>query len=291
MLPSTRLHIGIFSLLLLFLAVPCYATDPTPQPNGLVVFSISPSQAEPGTIVSINGSGFRDDTKVWLGGTPIRFRLVNPSHLELIIPQQTAPGQYSLAIRNAKGGRSYAIQVLNLRPVASGIEPDRVTPCGTVSQEITVHGANFSPDSQLLLDGAIIRSRFVSPETLTFTIPPSLAGGMHQVTVKRGDQTATPLALAIVTRPEIQSVTVGESQLNSYQLIINGSNFSPQSNLLVDGSPVATSALQQKDRLIYEECTRLVYHRQPTTSTPRTIRLQITNPNGEYSQPFETSAP
>lgn len=278
-------------LLMLPLLSTALAAEPSAPASNLVVFSISPSQAEPGSSITINGSGFRDDTSVWLGGSQLNSRLIAPTRLEATIPLQTSPGQYALAIRSAKVTRTYGLQVLSLRPTATSLTPDRITICSNEPQELTVQGSHFTPDSQLLLDGAIIRSRFNSPESISFSIPAPLSGGLHQVTVKRGDHTTTPLALAVLTAPEIHTVTSGESQLNSYQLLISGINFTPQSSLLVDGAPLAAAGLQQRDRLLYLDCTRLIYQRQPVTSSPRPLRLQVINPNSEYSDAYEITAP
>ena len=281
---------GLILVIFLMLLQPVIAAEPSSTGGGLAVFGISPSQAEPGSRVVINGTGFQEDVRVWLGGLQITSRLLDSNRLEVSIPHQTAAGQYSLAIRNLKGGRTYAFQVLPLRPVTTGLDPDQVAPCGD-RREITVSGVNFLPSSQLLLDGAIIRSRYISSDTITFTVPSALGSGMHQVTVRNGEAAATPVALSVVTAPDIQSITIGEGQVNTYQLLISGSNFSPQSTLLVDGMPIASSALQPRERLVFHDCTRLVYYRQPVISTAKTLRLQVVNPNGEFSAPYEVSAP
>ncbi len=184
------------------------AAVPAAPPGAPVIFSISPAQAEAGGTIIISGRNLHDTTTVWLGGTLLESHLPEPTHLVAYVPQETPPGHYSLTVRNQANGRSYALQVLPLRPVATSLEPDHIFACITAGQaEIILRGSHFTPASQVLLDGAIIRSRYLTAETLIFNAPSTLAGGMHQVAVLTGDSRSTPLALAVITTPEIRSIT------------------------------------------------------------------------------------
>lgn len=284
---------SLFACLLLMLPAltTALAAQPSTTKNNLAVFSISPSPVEPGRTLIISGNGFREDTSVWLGGSRINARLSDPTRLEATIPLQTPPGQYALTIRSAQFTRTYNLQVLSLRPIASRLTPDQITNCTNKSQEISVQGSHFTPDSLLLLDGAVIPCRFQSSESISFTIPAPLNGGLHHITVKQGDYITTPLSLAVITAPAIHAVTNGDSQFNKYELLISGINFTPQSSLLVDGIPLTSIGLQQHEKLIHLDCTQLIYQRQPVTSSPRLLRLQVINPNNEYSNLFEIMTP
>lgn len=297
MLLRSLLFMGILIYLMQFAttsraAVSGNAQAQAKQPGNTIVFSIVPAQAEPGSQVVIAINGVHDGLRLKLGGDEIPWRQLNDRRLAFDIPATAAPGQYSLTILAPDtASRSYAITVLPLRPVAVSIDPDRVTSCtdGT-SREVTVHGRNFTTTSQLLFDGAIIRSHYIPPDILRFTAP-NVAGGLHQVAVKNGDQVTTPLGLSIVTAPDISSVTIGEDHVNSYELIIEGDNFLQTSSLMVDGIRVVPGNGPQTERLSYQSCTRMVYERRPYSSTPKELRIQVVNPSGDTSRTVLVTAP
>lgn len=273
-----------------------FAAPPVPRnttrAGGLAVFSIVPSQAEPGSPVTLTVSSIPDEMVLLLSGDPIPWRALDERRISFVIPRQTPPGQHSLAVRTADGAtRSYAFTVAPLKPVAISIDPDRITSCvGEGSREVTVTGRNFGPGSQLLFDGAIIRSRYLAPDSIRFTAP-ATRGGLHQVAVKNNELTTTPLGLSIITAPEITAVTIGADQVNSYELLIDGDNFQQTSALLVNGSRIDTAGTLQGERLFVVNCTRMIYRRLPYSSTPKELRLQAVNPDGATSQTVIVSAP
>ncbi|QOX78511.1 IPT/TIG domain-containing protein [Trichlorobacter lovleyi] len=262
------------------------------QSGSLVVFSIVPAQAEPGTQVLLAISGLSDGLRLALGGDELAWRVLNDRRIAFDIPRDAAPGQYSLTVTAPDGAsRSYAFTVLPLKPVAISIDPDRVTSCTSGSaRDVTIQGRNFNASSQLLFDGAIIRSRVSAPDTIKFTAP-NVRDGLHQVAVKNGDISSTPLGLSIVTAPDITSITTGNDHVNSYELIIEGDNFLQTSSVLVDGVRVEGNNNQQRDRLIYQDCTRMIYERHPYSSSPKELRIQVVNPGGATSRTVLVTAP
>lgn len=262
------------------------------QTSAPVVFSIVPAQAEPGAQVVLAVSSTSNNLKLTLGGDPLPWRVLNDRRIAFDIPPEAAPGQYSLIVTAQDGvSRSYVFTVLPLKPVAIQIDPDRVTSCTSGSaREVTIHGRNFNGSSQLLFDGAIIRSQVSPPDTIKFTAP-SVRDGLHQVAVKNGDITSTPLGLSIINTPDISSITTGSDHVNSYELIIEGDNFLQTSSLMVDGVRVEGNNNQQRDRLLYQDCTRMIYERHPYSSTPKELRIQVVNPGGATSRTVLVTAP
>lgn len=257
-----------------------------------MVLSIVPSQAEPGSMVSLSLTKVPDGMKLMLGGEEVPWKFVDERRINFTISPKTQPGQYSLSVHTENGiTRSYSFTVIPLRPVAVSISPDRITSCvSNEVREVTVNGRNFTASSQLLFDGAIIRSRTIPPDTIHFTAPPT-RGGLHKIAVKNGDQTTTPLGLSIISAPEISAVSIGADHVSSYELTIEGDNFQQTSALLVNGVRVDTAGSLQGELLVYVDCTKLIYQRRPYSSTPRKLRLQVINPDGEASKTIVVSAP
>lgn len=258
----------------------------------LTVFSIVPSQAEPGSQVTLALSRLDDSLAVRLGGEEVPWRTVDDRRISFVIDPKSKPGQYALSVQIAgTPAKSYVFTVLPLKPTAVSIEPDRITSCvGDAAREVTVSGRNFTAASQLLFDGAIIRSRVLPPDTIRFIAPPA-RGGLHQVAIKNDELASTPLGLSIITAPAINAVTIGNDHVSSYELLIDGDNFQQTSSLLVDGTRISTAGTLAGERLVFVDCTRLIYQRRPYSSTPKELRLQVVNPDGEVSQSVIVSAP
>ena len=263
--------------------------------GGITILSIIPAQGEPGMSVTLSGSGFTEKTTVYLGSTEIPAQVFGPKQLSFEIPGLAA-GLYALFLKTDDGSTSktYSFAVQPRKPVATELSPDSVPACTMGdSREVTINGSNFREGALVLFDGGVIKSSFLSEEEISFTVP-AVKGGIHQIQVKNPEETvSTPLALMVDTRPEITSISPGEEHVNYYELILEGRNFLQGSVLVVDGIRISggTPAPGDRDRLIYMDCTRLIYQRYPADPTPKTLRVQVVNPGNEDSPVITVSTP
>lgn len=292
---------GLLLLVLFCLSVGTVAADSSDaspvrkrqtQQSGMVVVSIAPAQAEPGTQVVITLGGMADGVRISLGGDEIPLQKLDTDRIAFDVPAGRAPGQYVLAIKAAHGvTRSYPFTVKPLRPVAVRLEPDRITSCKADSQrDIVVYGRNFVESSQIVFDGAIIQGKYLSSEAVSF-VAPRVSGGLHQVAVKNAYEIAAPLGLTVITAPVVNSVTIGEDRVSSYDLVIEGYNFQQNSIVIVDGVQVDAFSRGQTGQLSYIDCNRIMYQRRPFSSTKHDLRIQVVNPGGEISQITVIQAP
>lgn len=265
-------------------------------PAAPAILSIIPAQGEPGSKVTIFGSGFGERISAYLGSVEIPAKVTDGKQLEFTIPS-LEPGLYALYLKRGDGvtGRAYNFTVLPLRPVLSELSPDHINACAQGRErEITALGQNFTESSLLLFDGAIIKSRFLSSEAIAFTLP-QVAGGLHQVLVKNAHENASmPVGVTIESRPEISQVTVGNEYVNYYELIIEGKNFQQNSSIYVDGQRVGGrggAEVSEREKLVYIDCTRLIYQRYPYSPANKDFRIQVINPGGEASQVVNVTAP
>lgn len=272
------------------------ATAPTTEAAPSIL-SIIPSQGEPGSKVMMFGSGFGVQASVYLGSVEIPAKLTDGRQLEFFIPQQLEPGLYALYLKRTDGvvSRPYNFSILPLRPVLNGLSPDTVSSCAQGSdREVTARGQNFIETSQLVFDGAVLKSRFVSAEALSFIVPQVL-GGLHQVLVRNSPENSTvAVGLMIETRPEIVQVMIGDQYVNYYELVIVGKNFQQNSSVYVDGQKIGGQGgqdLAEREKLIYVDCTKLVYQRHPFSPVSKDFRITVVNPGGETSQIINVTAP
>jgi len=265
-------------------------------PAAPAILSIIPAQGEPGGKVIIFGSGFGEKISAFLGSVEIPAKVTEGKQLEFTIPPLEA-GLYALYLKRSDGalGRAYNFTVLALRPTLRDISPQQISSCAEGRErEITALGQNFSENSLLLLDGAVVRSRFVSSESIAFSVP-QLPGGLHQIMVRNGpENVSVAMALTIETKPEISQVTVGNEFVNYYELIIEGKNFQHNSSIYVDGQRVGGRGGQEatdREHLIFIDCTKLIYQRFPYSPAKKDFRIQVINPGGEGSQVVNVTAP
>jgi hypothetical protein len=270
---------------------------PQPAPVALTILSIIPAQAEPGAKVTLSGSGFGETASVFLGSVEITARITAGKQAEINVPAQLEAGIYALYLKRADGtiGRSYNFTVLPLRPVLTLLQPAQISYCAVGKErEVIAIGHNFGESTLLFFDGAVLGKTVVAPESVSFVVP-SVPGGLHQVQIKNSPDTGSvPLNLAIETRPEIGQVTVGNEHVNFYELIITGRNFTLNSSVYVDGVQIGGRGGQdmvEREKLIYIDCTKLIYQRHPYSPVNKDFRFQVVNPGGEGSQVITVTAP
>jgi hypothetical protein len=270
---------------------------PVPAPVPVTILSIIPAQAEPGGKVSLSGSGFGESASVFLGSVEILARVTAAKQAEFTLPPQLEAGLYALYLKRADGtvGRSYNFTVLPLRPVLRSLQPTLISSCALGKErEVTALGSNFADTSMLFFDGAALPATLVSSEAICFVVP-TVPGGLHQILVKNApENSSVPLNLAVETRPEIGQVTIGNEHVNYYELIISGKNFSQNSAIFVDGTVIGGRSGQgsvEREKLLYIDCTQLIYQRYPYSPVNKDFRLQVVNPGGEGSQAITVTAP
>jgi IPT/TIG domain-containing protein len=280
------------------------------QAPPVTIMSIIPAQGEPGTSVTLSGSGFTDKSTVFLGNNEVPTEVLGPKQLSFTIPKLPS-GLYALFVKTREGttSRAYNFNLLAPKPVVDALSSDTVYACAADrDREVIISGQNFREKSQVLFDGAAIKGRFLSEETLAFTVP-HIAAGLHQVQVRNPEDTVSGTQGLIVDgRPEIQSITTGAEYVNYYTLVIEGRNFRQDSVLVVtEERDLEQTGLQpayevkrlrsgtasaiDRERVIFANCTQLIYQRHPYSTTPKNFTVQVVNPGGEDSSIVRLSAP
>jgi IPT/TIG domain-containing protein len=281
------------------------------SPSPLSVLSITPVEGEPGSTVIISGTGFTENTAVLLATQELSATIIGDRQLSFEIPDLPA-GLYALFLKRGDGtvSRSFGFTLLPKRPIAIDLSPDTVYSCASGRErEVVVSGHNFREGSQVLFDGAGIRGRYLSPESVSFVVP-QVYGGLHQVQVRNPDGSMSGvLGLMIDAKPEITSVTSGEEYVNYYNLNIDGRNFQQGSTLVVMEErsldlvapqlAVDVKRLQsgggaigvERDRVVYLNCNRFIYQRYPYSTVPKNFKVQVLNPDGSESAVVSVSAP
>ena len=258
------------------------------------ILAVVPSSAAPGAEVTVRGGPFSDSTVLQLGGQDVSLTQVEENSLRFTVPSVPA-GSYLLSIEQdeSNGGPDFILQVTEPQPVIRALNPSHIDACSSGPQrQVQIDANQVEPGAKVLIDGSVISAE-TSGNNLTFEVP-GLTSGRHEVkVVNPGGKQSLAHGLFINTVPEILSVQPGEDDVVSYQLLIEGKNFSPQSQLLVNGQPVLRSAAMpgDMDSVSVLDCTRIVYRRYPYSQEPKRVSLQVVNPGGQQSPIFFVTIP
>ncbi|KIH76586.1 IPT/TIG domain-containing protein [Geoalkalibacter ferrihydriticus] len=263
--------------------------------GALEIRSLSPSAGEPGARVAITGGPFPTDVEILFGS-------------EILLPDQhennrlvfTAPalpeGDYLVLARSAAdtSPAGFTFRMVEPAPWIQGLSPTRMDECTHEDErQVVISGRYFQPGAQVLVNEAAVPVESVGAEEISFLLPP-LPGGMHRVqVVSPSGKASLAHSLQVSNIPEIQSVTIGDDQVNYYEVIISGKNFQFNSRLLVNGEVIrGVSAMRPSTEFVQViDCRTLHYTRYPVSREPRQVALQIVNPGGEQSAVFTATIP
>lgn len=298
----------LLTLLLLLLSTSVATAAPT-------VVAASPTRAVPGNVVTVNGGPFFGEVTVLVGDVEITPATRSERRLTFLLPP-LPPGEYALALRDDQGvtPRPFTLTIVAPTPRIASLTPDNINACSSAEERhVEVTGNDIAPGATLLLGGNAVARQRTETGALTFTVPP-LAAGAYGVQVVNPDGSASlPHSLYISDVPEIVAVRRDGEYVNHYQLVVEGKNFVPGATLVVTesagdffdlpprqrlirpgqdaGAAERLQAPSRGDRIGYRDCRTLVYSRYPASSQPRDLTLQVVNPDGKSSRPYQLSSP
>jgi hypothetical protein len=255
---------------------------------------LAPASGGPGSRVTVLGGPFDGSERILFGDRLLAPSRVEPARLTFTVPA-LPEGEYLLALQSMQGisAATLTFRLILPPPEILSLSPSQIDGCSGLEQRrVTVAGRGLQAGVQLLLNGAALDATRTG-DSLLFNVP-DLPAGLHQVQLRNPNgQMSLAVALLVDTTPEIRSVAVGAEFLNHYQLIISGRNFLFNSRLIADGRqvPAVPASSMQVDRLTYVDCNSLIYHRYPVSSQPRTVLLQVLNPDGRESAVFSATIP
>jgi CSLREA domain-containing protein len=146
-------------------------------------------------------------------------------------------------------------------PLLYNVSPASV-PAGSGDAVITVNGARFAADSVVLWNGAALPTIPVNDHQLVATVAAGLVAGAGQVNIQvrtptpgGGDSSAIVFAITTPEQAGVPSITslspeaakFGGEALN---VVVNGANFSPESQALLNGAPVKTTFVNPQMLLV-----------------------------------------
>jgi len=194
-------------------------TPPYPVPTLTALSPASVPAGSGGFLLQLAGTGFNQDMTVTFGGARLSGSLVTAG-INVFIPDADVPaaaGTVPVTVTSPSsgpgfGGTSNALTFtftapLPPAPVLLSVSPDGARRGHDVT--LTVTGSGFQPSTQVRLDALPLATTFVSPTTLTATLPASLLAfpryaGVDVFTSPPGGGTSACLLFTITDRPSPQ---------------------------------------------------------------------------------------
>ena len=161
-----------------------------------VVTSVSPSQgpALGGNAVSINGSGFQEDSYVTFGSnTKAATNFVDSSHLSVVAPAGSIDSSVAVAVVNDRLGTQGALKnaYTYVKPGASSPTVTALSPVTVAAGQmasVTIQGSSFSGSVQVRVNSQLVPTQVQNSQNVVATVPP-LSAGTYPVDVETTDGT------------------------------------------------------------------------------------------------------
>ncbi len=206
------------------LSNPVYLTVVSASQNP-TISSISPtSNILQGSTVYVSGTNFSDKTYVYIdnGRYVIKptFDVVSKTSLKFILPPNISFGSHTVQVVEGSGPLSnfFTINIVEtLSSNFSGIN-DNFLKAPTISSispmyalqggQVTVSGTNFNYNTYVSIDGNSIKSNtsFISPTSITFTVPSNISIGSHSIQVGEGSAISSAVYLTVLSSANILTV-------------------------------------------------------------------------------------
>jgi hypothetical protein len=221
------------------------------------VTSVSPDKATVGSVgpsIVVAGTNFVPRSIVQLDGAPLATSFVSGTELRATIPTTklaaVAVLRLSVGTSPPGGGASKEVtfEVQNPGATLTSLAPLSVI-AGTGPTTLTVNGSGFVPGAKVVFGGTDLTTTFTSSTSLDGTIPASLLLSTGSVPVKvvnpaPGGGASVTISFTIANpQAAIQAINPSAAFVGSasLQLSVNGSGFVSGSNVVFNGTNLATT--------------------------------------------------
>jgi len=164
--------------------------SPRPRPTLRAIYPDTVVAGAPNTMITLIGSGFAEGAWVRIAGGVMISTVESDSviRVELHTGHFITPGELAIRVLNLPpgGGESDTLRLTVVpdpaarpRPELSGTTPS-VLVVGSGAQTLTLHGANFVPESIVRFNGRDRVTTFVDAGTLSVPIEPEDVAGLRE---------------------------------------------------------------------------------------------------------------
>ncbi len=221
------------------------------------LLGINPSSAVAGNddlTITLNGSGFVNNSVVRFNGTNLTTTYVSSATLTALVPADNLAiaSMVSLTVFNPSPGggtsNSLSFSVTNPVPVLVSVSPSTIDIQGGAAL-LTFVGSGFLTNSKVLVDGVEISVNYVNASTLTATLPVQSAAGTLSVSVINpapGGGASAVKMIAVQNPVPVPTSLVPHSVYsgtNGFTLVVYGSKFMPGAVIRWNGVDLVTNRI------------------------------------------------
>ena len=215
---------------------------------------LSPSSVPAGsaaTVLTVSGTGFTSDAKIYFNGTALTTTFVSATSLKATIPANllVTVGSFPVTVQESAGtSNAVTFSVTQPVPVLTSITPNSAVQ-GSAAVTITLNGNYFTSDAKVWFATATVPVTFVSATKLTAVVPATSLTtiGTYAVKVQQTSGTSVnqlpfnvtaPLPTLTVISPTF--ATVGSA---AFTLTVSGANFTKDAKVTFNNTVLTTTYL------------------------------------------------
>jgi large repetitive protein len=143
------------------------------------ISSFSPVVGEPGTVVTITGSGFQTAGSVLFGVGSAQLQVLNDTQIRAVVPSDATTGPVTV---NTSRGFAASLSFFQVAPRITSFEPV----FGKPGNVIILRGANFSGLTQVWVGGKFANFQTVGETQLSFAVPADATSGVIRIVAAAG---------------------------------------------------------------------------------------------------------
>ena len=238
---------------------------------------ITPQKAsiDGGDPITIEGREFPPDVVVTIGGSPLTNLQTTDNRISGLVPSGKG-GERELLItipsQPSSTFRTKFVYISPTPPAITAITPDSVPASG--GQTVMVDGSGFQPGAKVFLGGGSISGLVITPDRITFTVPPGDVGA-REVVVENADGKSDrlPDGFTYTLAPTIEKAEPDEGPLTGgTEITVTGSDF-------MDGAVVIIGETEVTPDSVTPNQLRL---KTPPGSDDGWIDMRVINPDGGF---------
>jgi hypothetical protein len=214
--------------------------DASPAKKEAKVSGFAPTSGRVGTVVTITGENFVPQTKVHVGGRPVKSISTTATQIQFAIPQRYDDGVITL--KHPGMGQDVPVGTFTVivDPVILGFQPASGPP-GT---RVEISGTGFAQGDQILFNGRPLAISELTPARMVVVIPPDGKTDFFTVSRPGVNYAATSKQKFTVVQPApVVSGIAPASGPPGTNVRITGQNFTPDDKVFYGAIPARIAGI------------------------------------------------
>jgi hypothetical protein len=258
-----------------------------PPKVGIKVNNFVPTTGEVGTKITIAGENFTKQTKVLVGGKPVK--LIGFSDKTLLFAFPVRYGDATIVVRHPGAGNDILVGTFNvIAPPAIVTFTPAKGPAGT---RVEIRGRGFMKGDQVMFNGKVLAMRELSPHRIIVEIPPDAVSDYFVVARPNGPRAQSAKQFKVELPAPIISSFAPTTGAPGTAVKISGANFDPTDKVFYGRARLTPTAMTSTsiDVVVPQNATTselfTIKGRRGMVSTTQAFNL-VANPSITKFQPL-----